>query len=153
MKKLLLLSIITLYILSSCTNRNTEIATIQSEYLNEQLIDSFFLLAETVKDSGSTPQGVLLVNHSVRLVSKADSLQLMVSSEIPDNIDQLVTDYINFAQKNPDSITIDHDYLLSSLEQLNTRNADDFNNLLKLFTIEALHEYHLRYLKYSNHYK
>ena len=138
--------------LLGCSNRKADLVTIQSAYLDEQISDNLSQVKKTVEETGMTEMGIRFLLHSEQLLKRFDTLENLLSDRELDIIDSKVKAYLNFAELSPDSVELETDQLIESLQYINTNNTLEFTNNLKLFTIHALSQYRNKFLSYFYNY-
>ena len=122
--------------------------TIQNDYLNKKFKESLSGLQRTVENTGRPTMGVKFYEHARQLRVRLDSILNKIADDKSSDVKKLTKEFVEFAKSAPDTVELNSQFLLSSIENYEPENKVDFANNLMLFTIEAIDAYLGKYNSY-----
>ena len=145
--RILLISFI-ISLIGCCQPRNNNLINIQNDYLNKKLKESLSGLQRTVENTGSPTMGVKFYEHARQLRVRLDSISNKLADSKSNDVKKLTKEFVEFANSAPDTVKLNSQFLLSSIEDYESENQVEYANNLMLFTIEAIDAYLGKYNSY-----
>lgn len=135
-------------VLVSCEPSSNNLIAIQNDYLNQKLAESLSTLQRTVENTGSPTMGIKFYEHARQLRIRLDSISSKLADNKIENVKKLTQEFVEFASSAPDTVKLNSQFLLSSVENYESENQVEYANNLMLFTIEAIDAYLGKYNSY-----